>query len=72
MTLVSGEVTEITLGALTCRAKIRVGGAYMYASLELVPDARVGDIVLVEAGVAIAKVEPNQGEENPHVPGNSR
>ncbi len=72
MTLVTGEITEIAVGALTCRAKIRVGGAYTYASLDLVPDARVGDVVLVEAGVAIANVEKNHGEENPHVPGNSR
>jgi len=71
MTLLTGEITDIEMGPLTCRAKIRVGGAYTFASLELVPDARIGDFVLVEAGVAIGKVKSNNGEENRHVPGHT-
>jgi len=72
VTLVTGEIAEIAVGALTCTARIRVGGAYTYASLELVPEARVGDVVLVEAGVAVARVEKSNGEERPDVSGNPR
>jgi hydrogenase maturation factor len=52
-------------------AMVRVGGAFVRVPLTLLMDARVGDRVLVESGIAIGKVEPENQKENTHVPGNS-
>ncbi len=71
MTLVTGVITEILTTPDSRAAKVRVGGAYMHAALELLPDARVGDVVLVESGVALAIHREINGEETSHVPGNS-
>jgi hydrogenase expression/formation protein HypC len=41
-------------------AKISFGGIIKQASLEMVPDAQVGDYVLVHVGVAITKVDEDE------------
>ena len=72
LTLITGEITEISTDNDTRIARVRVGGAYTRAWLEFLKDAKIGDIILIEGGVAIGKVEPGQEKENPYVPGNSR
>lgn len=56
MNLVTGEIVEIYLDTWTKMAKVRVNGVFIRVPLLLLPDAQVGDRVLIESGVAIAKV----------------
>ncbi|MBI5474980.1 MAG: HypC/HybG/HupF family hydrogenase formation chaperone [Ignavibacteriae bacterium] len=60
MTLLTGEITEIFVADFAAQARIKVGGAYMRSSLFLVPDASVGDSVLIEGGVIISKLKPDE------------
>jgi hydrogenase maturation factor len=57
MNLVTGEIVDIYLDTWTKMAKVRVNGAFIRVPLLLLPDAKVGDRVLVEGGVAIAVVK---------------
>jgi hydrogenase expression/formation protein HypC len=41
-------------------AKVKFGGIVREASLDYVPDARVGDYVLVHVGFAISKVDAEE------------
>ncbi len=60
MNLITGKIVEIYLEGGITKAKVSVGGAYVRMPLMLLMDARVGDEVLIEAGVAISKVEAAQ------------
>jgi hydrogenase expression/formation protein HypC len=44
-------------------AKVLFGGITKEASLEMVPDAKVGDYVLVHVGVAISKVNEDEAQK---------
>ena len=44
-------------------AEVEVGGVTRQASLQLTPDARVGDYVLLHTGYAISIVDPGEAEE---------
>lgn len=44
-------------------AKVLFGGITKEASLEMVPDAQVGDYVLVHVGVAISKVNEDEAQK---------
>ena len=45
-------------------ATIEVGGVRRFASLMLVDDVVVGDYVIVHAGFAIHKVDPEEAQES--------
>ena len=45
------------------RATVQVSGAQLHAQLELVPEAKVGDYVLVHAGFALQVMDAEQAEE---------
>jgi hydrogenase expression/formation protein HypC len=45
------------------RATVQVSGAQLNAQLELVPEAQVGDYVLVHAGFALQVMEPAEAAE---------
>jgi hydrogenase maturation factor len=64
MNLVTGEIVSIEIEEGVRIARIRVAKAYVRVPLTLVPEASVGDAVLVESGVAIGRVLSNQREEN--------
>ncbi|MCU0452247.1 MAG: HypC/HybG/HupF family hydrogenase formation chaperone [Bacteroidetes bacterium] len=56
-----------------------VRGALICARLDLVPDANIGDVLLIDSGVAVAvlSTEPKKPSEESqrtihHVPGHSR
>jgi hydrogenase expression/formation protein HypC len=53
---------EFQYGGLVKMAKVSFGGIIKEASLEMVPNAEVGEYVLVHVGVAISKV--NEEEAN--------
>ena len=72
MNLVTGEIVEIYREESMAMGKLRVGGALVRALLEFVPEARVGDRVVVESGVAIARVRTAAGKEGDDVSGDTR
>ncbi len=45
-------------------AKVRVGGDYMHVPLQFLPNAKVGDRILIEGGVAIAILENEAKKED--------
>lgn len=56
---VPGEVLSIVReDPLMLPARVSFGGTIREVSLAMVPDAKVGDFVLVHAGVAIARLDP--------------
>lgn len=44
-------------------ARVEAGGLARLANIEMLPDIRVGDYVLVHAGFAIEKVDPRRAQE---------
>lgn len=57
MKLVTGRITDIYVDTGVVKAKVSVGGAHIRVPLTLLMDARVGDGVLIESGIAISKLE---------------
>jgi hydrogenase maturation factor len=63
MNLVSGEICEIFVQDGITMAKVSVSGAIIQVPILFLPEVRVGDVVLIESGVAISKVEELSKEE---------
>ena len=61
---IPGEVIDVVEGAsdLERRGRVRLGGGVRAVTLACVPDAGVGDYVLVHVGWAIATVDPDQAQ----------
>jgi hydrogenase expression/formation protein HypC len=57
MHFVTGEIVDVSERDGLRSGRVRVGGALFPVALELVPEARPGDLVLVHAGVALSRVE---------------
>ncbi|MEL6143505.1 MAG: HypC/HybG/HupF family hydrogenase formation chaperone [Bacteroidota bacterium] len=57
------KTIENRFDGLVRMAKIQFGGITKEASLEMVPQAREGDYVLVHVGVAISVVDPEEAEK---------
>jgi len=64
MSPLTGEIVEIYADTWTLMAKVRVGGAFMHVPLHFLPNAKAGDRVLIEGGVAIAIVEDKSKKES--------
>ena len=61
---IPGEILETHAGDLGLRmGTVRFGGAERLVCLEYVPEAGVGDYVIVHVGVAISKVSEEEAEE---------
>jgi hydrogenase expression/formation protein HypC len=43
-------------------AKVRLGGVAKAISIDLVPDAAIGDYVVVHAGYALGKIDPTEAQ----------
>lgn len=71
MRLVTGEIVEIHPDAQKPMARVRIAGAFVRVSIMFLPEAKVGDYILIDSGIAVAKVKP-QAEESRYVLGNSR
>jgi hydrogenase maturation factor len=69
--LVTGEIVEIHPDAHQPMARVRIAGVLTTVPITFLPDAKVGDCILIDSGVAIAKVKP-QAEEKQDVFSNSR
>ncbi len=64
MSPLTGEIIEIYVDTWTKMAKVRVGGDYMHVPLQFLPNAKVGDRILIEGGVAIAILENEAKKED--------
>ncbi len=64
MNLVSGRVEEIYEQGGIMMGRVNVRGAIIRASLALLLEVQVGDVVLVESGVAISKIDLNNTQSN--------
>jgi hydrogenase expression/formation protein HypC len=60
---VPGKVVEIQDNM----AKVEVGGLLRDASMDICPDAAVGDYVLIHAGFAIQKLDESEALETLHL-----
>jgi hydrogenase expression/formation protein HypC len=64
---VPGKILSITEGSageeLTRTGKVSFGGIIKEASLAFVPEAKVGDYVLVHAGFAISIVDETEAQQ---------
>jgi hydrogenase expression/formation protein HypC len=61
---IPGEVIEIRAGDLgLAMGTVRFGGAEREVCLAYVPEAQVGDYVIVHAGMAISKVSEEEARE---------
>ncbi len=64
MNLLTGVIEEIYVQEGTTMGRINIKGAALRVPLLFLPEAAVGDTVLIESGVAISKVQPQKLEEN--------
>ena len=61
---IPGEILSIEVDDQQMRkAKVRFGGITRDAYLDLVPDAAVGDYVIVHVGFAISKVDAEEAQQ---------
>ncbi len=51
-----GEVVEIFEEGEERKARVKVGGAFIKASIELLTEVKVGDKIILCAGVALGKL----------------
>ena len=63
MNLLTGVVEEIYMQEGTTMGRVSIKGATLRVPLMFLPDAVVGDTVLIESGVAISRVQPQNIEE---------
>ena len=61
---IPGKVLEIDASSQPLMGKISFGGAKKEICLELVPDIRVGEYVVVHVGFAISKMDEAEAIEN--------
>jgi len=60
MNLVTGEIVEIYVREGTTMATVSVRGALVRVPAVLLTEARVGDTILIESGVAISRMQAEQ------------
>ncbi len=60
--VVVGEVVELREGPAGLDGRVSVRGAVVEVAFDFLPDARVGDTVLFQAGVAFARVQEEELE----------
>jgi hydrogenase maturation factor len=63
MGLLTGVIVEIYQDTWAVMAKVRVGGAFIHVPVNLVPEAKIGDRVLLEGGVAVALIKEEGKKE---------
>ncbi len=57
MNLISGQIEEIYVHEGVTMGKISIRGAYVRVPLIFLMDAKVGDNIVIESGVAVSKTE---------------
>ena len=61
---VPGEILSKEDTGGTIVAQVRFGGITREVSLDFVPEAQVGDYVMVHVGFAISRVDPQEAERS--------
>lgn len=72
MTLVYGEIVDLTIEGGMKKGRVRVAGALKSVPLDLLTNPRCGDRVLLCDGVAISKVTDAVAANENHVSRDSR
>ena len=72
MNLVTGRIVEIYIEGGTTKAKVSVGGAHVRVMMTFLMEARVGDEILIESGLALTTLKPTGTKEESYVLGDSR
>lgn len=60
---VPGKIVSIDESAALRMAKVNFGGVGKDVCLEWLPDAKIGDYVLVHVGFALSKIDEKEAEE---------
>ena len=60
---VPGKITSVSGDDLSRIGKVDFGGVVKEASLAYVPEARVGDYVIVHVGFAITRLDPEEANQ---------
>ncbi|MBM4162384.1 MAG: HypC/HybG/HupF family hydrogenase formation chaperone [Ignavibacteria bacterium] len=63
MNFITGQIEEIYVEEGTATARVNVRGVKVRVPLTFLLEARVGDTILIESGVAISKVESEHEKE---------
>ena len=71
MTDLTGEIVDIYLDGGSAKAEVRVGGKTLRVPLTLLMEARVGDTVVVQSGMAVARAGKRRKKESTHVSGSA-
>ncbi len=66
--VVVGEVVELREGPAGLDGRVSVRGAVVEVAFDFLPDARVGDTVLFQAGVALARLQEEGLEAGEYPP----
>ncbi len=64
MNLLTGEIAEIFIEGGTTTASVSVHGVLVRVSLIFLPEAHIGDTILIESGVAISRIESEALKED--------
>lgn len=60
---IPAKITEVTEGTLLRMGKVDFGGALREVCLAYVPEANVGDYVVVHVGFAISQIDEREARE---------
>jgi hydrogenase maturation factor len=60
MNIITGQLEEIYVNDGMTMGKVSVRGAYLKVPLTFLMSARVGDMIVIQSGVAISKTEQEQ------------
>lgn len=63
MNIVTGEIARIVVEHQSTVAHVNVRGAVFRVPLALLPEARLGDTVVIHAGVAVSIIRPSIPEQ---------
>ncbi len=72
MTVVTGTILSITDTEGIRIAMVDVRGTRLRIPLTLLPDVVIGESILIESGVATARVRDDENKEQPNVSGYTR
>ena len=64
MNILTGQIEEIFVKEGMTMGKVCVRGAYVKVPLTFLMEAKVGDRIVIESGVAISKSDQEQSNEN--------
>lgn len=59
---IPGKILEIQGQPPLCAARVQFGGIVRQVSLDFVPEASVGDYVMVHVGFAISRIDADEAE----------